>query len=152
MARTSALKNHKHSHKNCKKVTGTSAVFSAAVRAAHFALTSTPRPMCTPILTGQRWFDELLAGHPTRFHQQIGMQRSAYRKLSQELQLHHGLRSNKYVSADEQLSMFLYLARTGGVIVCCKNDSKGAVTLFQGIISLIMLHVTYYLCIDIFTK
>jgi len=68
--------------------------------------------MCTSILTGQHWFDELLAGHPTRFHEQIGMKRSAYHKLSQELQLHHGLQSNKYVSADEQISMFLYLART----------------------------------------
>jgi len=69
--------------------------------------------MRTSILTGQLWLDELLQGHPLRFHEQMGMGRHVFRQLSQELQLHNGLQNSKHVTADEQLAIFIYLARTG---------------------------------------
>ena len=45
-------------------------------------LTSPPVPMRTSILSGQMWFDELMAGHPGRFHEQFGMSKSTFQRLS----------------------------------------------------------------------
>ena len=42
-------------------------------------LTSPPVPMRTSILSGQMWFDELMAGHPGRFHEQFGMSKVTIR-------------------------------------------------------------------------
>ena len=72
-----------------------------------------PIPMRTSILSGQMWLDELLAGHPERFKEQFGMSKRAFQLLSRELQLHSGLANRRHVTADEQLAIFLYIARTG---------------------------------------
>ena len=72
-----------------------------------------PIPMRTSILSGQMWLDELLAGHPERFKEQFGMSKCAFQLLLRELQLHSGLANRRHVTADEQLAIFLYIARTG---------------------------------------
>lgn len=72
-----------------------------------------PEPKHTSHLTGQLWLEELLAGHPERFREQLGLAHHVFRKLSQVLQKSHGLRDSRHVSADEQLAIFLHFARTG---------------------------------------
>lgn len=90
-------------------------IATAAAAAATMATSDTcvPQPKRTSILTGQRWINELLKGHPDRFHEQIGMRKHVFRLLLNELQLYHGLQDSKYVCAEEQLAIFLHLARTG---------------------------------------
>lgn len=67
-------------------------------------------------LTGQLWLDKLLEGHPLRFHEQMGISRPGFRKLSHELQLYSGLKDSRYVTANEhwachwQLAIFVHLA------------------------------------------
>ena len=63
------------------------------------------------------WIDELLAGHPTRFREQLGVSHHVFQKLSQELQQEHHLSNSWHVSADELLAIFLYFAHTGPS--CC---------------------------------
>ncbi|KAJ7045326.1 hypothetical protein C8F04DRAFT_887079, partial [Mycena alexandri] len=72
-----------------------------------------PMAMHTSMLTGQLWLNELLAGHPDRFRDQLGMAKHAFQGLSFELQKYSGLVSTKFVSADEKLTTFLHFARTG---------------------------------------
>jgi hypothetical protein len=43
------------------------------------------QPMHTSILTGQRWLEELLNGHPTRFYNQLGMKKLVFCRLLLEL-------------------------------------------------------------------
>ncbi|KAJ6527229.1 hypothetical protein DFH09DRAFT_894196, partial [Mycena vulgaris] len=65
-------------------------------------------PMHTSSLTGQLWLDELLAGHPVRFREQLGLAKHTFYHLSFELQAFSGLIATKYVSADEKLATFLH--------------------------------------------
>lgn len=67
----------------------------------------------TSSLTGAKWVRELLDGHPGRFREQMGLSRTLFRKLSQELQMTGHLRDGRSVSVDEQLAIFLHFARTG---------------------------------------
>jgi len=69
--------------------------------------------MHTSVLTGQLWLNELLAGHPDRFRDQLGMAKHVFQQLSFELQKYSGLVSTKFVSADEMLATILHFARTG---------------------------------------
>ena len=64
------------------------------------------------ILTGQEWLDELLIGHPKRFYASMGMHKHVFRELLREL-IKVGLHDTRYVSSEEQLAIFLYLAVTG---------------------------------------
>lgn len=52
-------------------------------------------------------------GHPMRFHHQFGMERFTFRKLLHELQVRCNLQATKYVKPEEQLAIFLHIARTG---------------------------------------
>ena len=63
-------------------------------------------------LTGQQWLDELLSGHPQRFYDSMGMNKHVFRALLGEL-IKIGLHDTRYVTAEEQLAIFLYLAVTG---------------------------------------
>jgi hypothetical protein len=114
---TSARKEHiskKSSLKSKKKIIGfVATAASAAIVSISTLGARVPRPKHTSILTGQRWINELLKGHPDRFHEQIGMRKHVFRRLLKELQLYHGLQDSKYVRAEEQLAIFLHLARTG---------------------------------------
>lgn len=69
-------------------------------------------PMYTSILTGKGWIDELLIGHPVRFHNALGMSKYVFRQLLNKLQ-QCGLESSRFVTATEKLAMFLVLARKG---------------------------------------
>lgn len=64
-------------------------------------------------LTGQAWLDELLRGHAKRFYSNMGMHKSVFRSLVRELRDRAGLCDTRYVSAEEQLAIFLYLSVTG---------------------------------------
>jgi hypothetical protein len=72
-----------------------------------------PIPMHTSVLTGQAWLDELITGHHRRFREALGMAKHVFLQLSIELQMFHGLRPSKFVSANEKLAIFLHMARTG---------------------------------------
>ncbi|KAG7088644.1 hypothetical protein E1B28_012616 [Marasmius oreades] len=101
--------------KQKRKKLGALALICAS--AAYVAITGHPAkepvPMYTSILTGQCWLDELLKGHPLRFQQQLGVTKEVFCQLLLELQLFYSLTDSKYVTADEQLAMFLYFASTG---------------------------------------
>lgn len=81
------------------------------------AVADTPRappvPMYDSSLTGQMWMDELLAGHPQRFYNAMGMHKDVFKRLLEELKSRGGLGDTKHVSAEEQLGIFLYTAVTG---------------------------------------
>jgi hypothetical protein len=65
----------------------------ATVLGAASAITSgnrDKRPMHTSILTGQRWLEELLNGHSTRFYNQLGMKKHIFCRLLSELQVKSG--------------------------------------------------------------
>ena len=90
-----------------------------AVAAAAAVIVSAPLPKLPvrmSILTGQMWLEELFRS-PVRMHEQLRMSKHVFQKLSMELRaLHHamhGLSDGKYVTADEQLAIFLHFARTG---------------------------------------
>jgi hypothetical protein len=70
----------------------------------------TPSPHVN--LTGQMWLEELFRS-PVCMHEQLSMSKHVFRKLSMELRVLHGLSDGKYVTADEQLAIFLHFACTG---------------------------------------
>ena len=43
-------------------------------------------PQNTSVLTGHAWVRELLAGHPRRFYNMLGMSKHVFRTLARELQ------------------------------------------------------------------
>ena len=63
-------------------------------------------------LTGKAWLDELLTGHSKRFYRSMGMNKHVFKQLLREL-IQTGLHDTRYVTAEEQLAIFLYLAVTG---------------------------------------
>lgn len=71
-------------------------------------------PQHTSILTGYKWLQELLVGHPDRFYNMFGMNRHVFCKLVQELCQHAGLEHSKHVRMEEQVAIFLRMARSGG--------------------------------------
>jgi len=64
----------------------------------------------TSILRGQQWLDELHKGHPRRFKNKIGMSKYIFNRLSEVLQEDGGLKDTWYVTAQEQLAIFLHFA------------------------------------------
>lgn len=66
----------------------------------------------TSKLSGQEWVEELLDGHSKRFYNALGMNKHVFRQLLQEL-IEAGLHDTRYVTAEEQLAIFLHLAVTG---------------------------------------
>ena len=71
-------------------------------------------PQNDSALTGHAWVCELLAGHPRRFHNMIGMSKHVFHKLVNELRLYAGLRDTKHIALEEQVALFLHICRTGG--------------------------------------
>jgi hypothetical protein len=72
-------------------------------------------PMYDSKLSGEDWVQELLNGHPGRFHDNLGMSKHVFRKLVHELQMYAGLDDSKHIMKEEQVAIFLRLCRTGGV-------------------------------------
>ena len=62
----------------------------------------------TSILTGQQWVDELCEGHPDRFKNEMGINKKVFNKLLRALEEHGKLKDTQYVSAEEQLAIFLH--------------------------------------------
>lgn len=69
-------------------------------------------PKNTSRFSGQAWLDKLLAGHRNRFYSAMGMHKHVLRALLKEL-ISLGLHDTRWVSAEEQLAIFLHLAVTG---------------------------------------
>jgi hypothetical protein len=88
-------------------------VTTAAAAISASVATSVPKsPVRTSILTGEIWLAELFLS-PVRMDEQLGVTKHLFRQLSKELRAKHGLSDGKYVSANEQLAIFLHFARTG---------------------------------------
>ncbi|KAJ3753913.1 hypothetical protein EV360DRAFT_21608, partial [Lentinula raphanica] len=66
------------------------------------------RPKLTSILTSQKWIQELLCGHPGRFHEQFGMSKLVFLRLLRELMSTGYLHNTRQVTAIERLTIFLY--------------------------------------------
>ncbi|KAJ7055430.1 hypothetical protein C8F01DRAFT_930142, partial [Mycena amicta] len=67
-----------------------------------------PRPFHTSILTGYAWLNEILNGHPDRIRNELGMTSTMFTLLWTELVTTCGLCDSRYVTAQEQLSIFVY--------------------------------------------
>ena len=69
-------------------------------------------PYHTSILTGEGWVMELLSGHPDRIRCELGVSHDVFAGLILALrEMGHG--NSKYVSLEEQLSIFLYASVMG---------------------------------------
>ncbi|KIM78638.1 hypothetical protein PILCRDRAFT_11096 [Piloderma croceum F 1598] len=89
------------------------AAFSAALLVQwKFSSDFLKQPKNNSILTGQEWLNELLAGNSQRFYDAMGMHKHVFHQLLKEL-IAVGLHDTRYVSAEEQLAIFIHLAVTG---------------------------------------
>lgn len=71
-------------------------------------------PKNTSILTGQAWMDELLCGeNARRFYDNMGMQKHVFVALRGEMMDAGILGDTQWVTATEQLGMYLYTLITG---------------------------------------
>ncbi|KAJ3721411.1 hypothetical protein DFJ43DRAFT_1199980, partial [Lentinula guzmanii] len=61
----------------------------------------------TSMLSGQMWLEEILYGHPDRCHTQFGMSTEVFGRLLTQMYA-SGLHDSRWVSAAEQLAIFLY--------------------------------------------
>jgi hypothetical protein len=104
----------KSSYRRQRNLAVIEAVLAAAtVVTTGFHTVQDPILMRTSMLTGHLWLDELLKGHSTWFQEQMRMAHHVFYQLSNELQTHCGLSDSKHVTADEQIAIYLHLARTG---------------------------------------
>jgi hypothetical protein len=104
----------KSTHTRRKKVVALAAAFSAAAVALAAALPYLDKvPQHDSILTGHAWVQELLAGHPRRFYNMMGLTKPVFRQLLHELGNHAGLANSKHISSEEQLAIFLRICCTG---------------------------------------
>ena len=69
-------------------------------------------PYHTSALSGHAWVQELLSGHPERIRCELGVHVDIFDKLIRTL-LKLGYADSKYVTLQEQLSIFLYTCVTG---------------------------------------
>lgn len=86
---------------------------AAASVAALYTPSLTKIPQHTSSLTGFDWLQELLSGHPVRFYYTFGMEKHVFKKLVLELSQFTGLTHSKYVRMEEQVAIFLFMARSG---------------------------------------
>ena len=68
-------------------------------------------PYHTSILSGYAWLQELLHGHPECIHTELGVHK-VFHVLIRELRS-MGHSDIRYVTLEEQLSVFLYMSVTG---------------------------------------
>ena len=69
-------------------------------------------PYHTSILSSEAWVQELLTGHPMWIRNELGVYRQTFFTLVQTLQ-DFGIRSSRYVTIEEQVTIFLYTVVTG---------------------------------------
>jgi hypothetical protein len=71
-------------------------------------------PYHTSVLSGEAWVQELLARHPKRIWNELGLHRSTFTLLIKAIKAPAvSLQSSCHVSIEEQLLIFLYTAVTG---------------------------------------
>ncbi|KAI6096041.1 hypothetical protein F5141DRAFT_1221143 [Pisolithus sp. B1] len=88
------------------------AIWTAVIKAVSLATERTePIAYHTSILSGG-WILELLSSHPERIRTELGVHKHVFRVLVDELQ-QSGYSHSKYVTLQEQLGIFLYIAVTG---------------------------------------
>jgi hypothetical protein len=73
-------------------------------------------PYHTSALTGQMWVNELLAGHPDRIKNELGMRKHVFQGFVLALRL-SGLEHKRDITVEEQAAIFLYMSVTGLSIV-----------------------------------
>lgn len=71
-----------------------------------------PTPYHTSALSGEAWVLELMTGHPERIRCELGVSIDVFHALVTHLR-EIGIDRSKYVSIEEQLSIFLYMVVTG---------------------------------------
>ena len=90
----------------------------ASIAAASVIVEMSPRwfkiPQNTSALSGHAWIRELLASHPRRFHNMLGMSKHVFRTLARELQEFSGLQDSKHIALEEQLALFVHMCQIGG--------------------------------------
>ena len=89
-----------------------SIILTATMSILHSVYSREPEPYHTSILTGEGWVLELLTGHPERIRCELGVHRHVFLELITELR-RLGHTSSRFVSLEEQLSIFLYTCVTG---------------------------------------
>jgi hypothetical protein len=70
-------------------------------------------PLHTSRLTGAQWVQELTDGHEERFYNEMGMCENVFTQLLDLLVKEAGLCDMRYVTAREQLAIFLHYVRRG---------------------------------------
>ena len=73
----------------------------------------TPRPFHDSSLSGSARLRELRCGHPDAMRAILGVTHTVFASVLGELQIYAGLSRTKHVESDEQLAIFLYIARGG---------------------------------------
>ena len=81
---------------------------AATVICAHYL----KEPWHTSMFTGQMWILELWAGHPEHICTELGVHQHVFYALIEEL-CELGCTNSKYVTLEEQLTIFLYCLVTG---------------------------------------
>jgi hypothetical protein len=84
-----------------------------SAEASRKASYSKRRAQYTSRLTREQWVQELLSGHEDQIFNEFRMRKAVFRRLLATLQTNAGVHSTRYVSAEEQLSTFLYYAHRG---------------------------------------
>jgi hypothetical protein len=101
-----------HSPKKRRAATIAAILAAAALAQWKFSSDFNKQAKNNSKLRGKEWLDELLAGHLKHFYNSMGMNKPVFKKLLGEL-IQAGLHDTRYVTSEEQLAIFLYLAVTG---------------------------------------
>lgn len=89
-----------------------SILISATTSVLQSMYSKDPEPCHTSALSGEAWVMELLSGHPEQMRSELGVHTHVFAVLISELRA-LGHTNSKFVSLEEQLSIFLYTAVTG---------------------------------------
>jgi hypothetical protein len=84
-----------------KRLVAIVAGYATAVITTYFASHLFKTPQNTSIFTGHQWVQELLASHPRRFHNMMGMSKHVFIKLLSDLQVHAGLSNTRHIAREE---------------------------------------------------
>lgn len=76
-----------------------------------------PQPYHTSVLSGACWIEELMAGHPQRIHNELGMDLEVFVAFVDELKS-CGMKTSKFgITVEEQAAMFLHTSVTAQSLV-----------------------------------
>src|ERR1700735_844936 len=80
------------------------AFYGGAVASAYYTLNFKKNRQHTLKLTGQEWMEELLAGHPKRIRDNLGISQEGFLQLKDILIENAGFRPTRYMTTTEQLA------------------------------------------------